>query len=475
MLQFLYPLGLLAAAGIVIPVIIHLWNIKNGKTLKIGSIALLGLPSNQRSRNFKITDWPLLLLRCLLLLWLAFLLAEPLLKIKLAASDHQGWVMVEKEHFPLLWKNNKKVLDSLLKKGFLIKDFNTGFQELELKDTATVFSRRATVPLSYFSLLKQLNSILLPGTEVYLFSTNQLDRFKGKQPQVDINLHWQFMNTNKERLSWPVAAFPITPVTVKQQIAYSTAEGTFYRSNKISKKSIKNMTVDTTKLRVLIYGKDGPDARYVKAAVQAIGSFTEHPIQVSEIQSLSEVKEKSQVYWLATQKISDGQLNNLPKGTILFSYAPGKKEKLKTVIRDQAGQILQDAFLLQRIHYLNKKSQAVWTDGYGIPVLTVDTLHGIKHYEFYSRFNQNWTDMVWTNGLVRVLLPLVLSQDGFIEDKRSQRVLTQIPDLAYRKEITQASMSTYKEKSLSTIFWWLLIITFLIERLVAYKRVEGKL
>jgi hypothetical protein len=472
--QFLYPLGLLAAAGMIIPVLIHLWNIKNGKTLKIGSIALLGSPSNQRSRNFKINDWPLLLLRCLLLLWLACLLAKPSFKTKLAGGGHPGWLMVEKEHFPLLWKNNKTMLDSLLKKGYLIKDFNTGFQELELKDTASVFSKPDHVSLSYFSLLKQLNTILVPGTKVYLFTTDLLERFKGEEPQLNINLHWQFFNGSKERVSWVVAAFPVTSATIKQQIAYSAAEGTFYRSNKINRKSIEGTKVDTAKLRVLIYGKDGADAHYVKAAVQAIATFTERPIQVREIQSLSNVKQKSLVFWLSAQNLSDIQLKKIPPGSTLLSYAPGKQQTLKTIIRDQAGQALQDAFLLQRIPYNNRKGQAVWTDGYGIPVLTADTVWGIKHYQFYSRFNQNWTDLVWTNGLVRALLPLVLAQDGFIADNHSRRVLTKIPDLVSRKGITPSGINPYKEKPVSTIFWWLLLGTFMMERLVAYKRVEGK-
>jgi hypothetical protein len=472
--QFLYPLGLLAAAGIIIPVIIHLWNIKNGKTLKIGSIALLGLPSNQRSRNFKLSDWPLLLLRCLLLLWLAFLLAQPLFRTKLAASDHPGWVLVEKEQLPQLWKKNKKVLDSLLKKGFLIKDFDIGFQSLELKDTATVFSKMANPPLSYFALLKQLNSILIPGTEVYLYTTNLLGRFEGEEPQLDINLHWKFFTAKNQRQSWPAGAFPVSQTSIKQQIAYSTAEGTFYRSNNVDKKSVTDGEVDTTQFKMLVYGKEGPDAGYVKAAIQAIAAFTERPIQIREIQSLSEVKGKSQIFWLSDQKISERQLQNLPAGSMLFSYAIGKKEKLKTIIRDQAGLVLQDAFLFQRVPYPGKNGKAVWTDGYGKPLLTADTLYGIKHYEFYSRFNQNWTDLVWTNGLVRALLPLVLSRDGFIADSRSQRVLNKVPALVRKKGTVLASINAYHEISLSNIFWWLLLLTFLVERLVAHKRMEGE-
>jgi len=125
-LQFLYPISLLAAAGIIVPVIIHLWNIKNGKTLKIGSISLLGAPSNQRSRNFRVSDWPLLLLRCLLIILIALLLSAPLFSSRHAGSKNAGWIIVEKQRFHELWIKNKKEIDSLQHKGYELRDFNPG-------------------------------------------------------------------------------------------------------------------------------------------------------------------------------------------------------------------------------------------------------------------------------------------------------------------------------------------------------------
>ena len=77
-MQLLYPIGLLALAGLIIPVIIHLWSVKTGKTLKIGSINLLGESANATSKSLKITDWLLFVLRCLLLIIIGLMLAQPL-------------------------------------------------------------------------------------------------------------------------------------------------------------------------------------------------------------------------------------------------------------------------------------------------------------------------------------------------------------------------------------------------------------
>jgi hypothetical protein len=149
MFQLLYPLGLLAAIGVLVPILVHLWNIKSGKTLKIGSVALLGLPSNQRSRSLKITNWPLLLLRCLLIFLIAFLLAAPAYRTKQSTSAKPGWILVEKANLPKLWNSNKKQLDSLILKGYELHDFDVNFARIDLKDTLTKFSRSAKPPLSY--------------------------------------------------------------------------------------------------------------------------------------------------------------------------------------------------------------------------------------------------------------------------------------------------------------------------------------
>ena len=72
MLQLLQPIWLAAMAGIAIPVIVHLWNLRRGKVLKIGSVALLTEASRRLAWSRRITQWWLLVVRCLLLAALAF-------------------------------------------------------------------------------------------------------------------------------------------------------------------------------------------------------------------------------------------------------------------------------------------------------------------------------------------------------------------------------------------------------------------
>jgi hypothetical protein len=115
--QFLHPIGLLALAGLIVPLIIHLWNVKQGKTIKIGSIALLGESSRASSKSFKLNDWLLLVLRCLLLVLLAFILAQPYLKKIISGNNKARWILVDKAIFPQVFKAHSKTIDSLIKRA----------------------------------------------------------------------------------------------------------------------------------------------------------------------------------------------------------------------------------------------------------------------------------------------------------------------------------------------------------------------
>lgn len=447
MLQLLYPIGLLAAIGILVPVVIHLWNIKKGKTLKIGSIALLGLASNQRSSHLKVTDWPLLLIRCLLLVLIAIVLAQPLYKSIVKSSEEPGLILLEKQELGRVWKVYKKELDSLLKKGYEIRDLNVGFSKIELKDTATTFSRQVAAPLSYFSLIKQLNAEKRPGTKVYLYTDNRLSRLEGKQPATQLDLKWKI--------------FPL--------------------KNAEENKTITNAgkDIDSDKLAVMIFSNGlHMDVAYIKSAVNAIADFTKRKITFKEIQSLQQIqKSTSFVFWLSEKPLNRMQLKQLPAGISFFNYAGQKTEKVKSTIHYESGTPTQEIALYQRKKFDGKIEQSIWSDAFGVPLLTLDSVSGIKHYQFYSRFNQGWTDLVWSNGLVEALLPLVIphqeAEFGYPEDQNADRIVSAIP-LPIANHLKMKASIFYSQQPIAGFIWWLLYAVFFIERWITYKKIEKR-
>src|ERR1700743_2208900 len=90
MLQLLETIWLAAMSGILVPVLVHLWNDRRGKVLRIGSVALLAGASKRMAWRRRISEWWLLVMRGLLLMALALLLAGPYWQ---RSPGGKGWVL----------------------------------------------------------------------------------------------------------------------------------------------------------------------------------------------------------------------------------------------------------------------------------------------------------------------------------------------------------------------------------------------
>ncbi|HEY4196537.1 MAG TPA: BatA domain-containing protein, partial [Mucilaginibacter sp.] len=173
----LNPIWLFALAALSIPVAIHLWNIRQGKTLKVGSISLITVASQKRSKSLKLHDLLLLLLRCLLLALLAFVLTMPLWQTQINPSTVKGWVLIPRENLKESYQKFKPEIDSLTKAGFEFHYFNKGFEKTKLNDVLAdsknlkVDSARST---SYWSLVQQLDGQVPSSLPVYLFTPNRI-------------------------------------------------------------------------------------------------------------------------------------------------------------------------------------------------------------------------------------------------------------------------------------------------------------
>ena len=163
MFQLLNPIWLFGINGVLIPIFIHLWNVKKGKTLKIGSISLLGESSRQNARSLRLLDLILLLLRCLLIIIISTLLAEPVWIRTNSTDQHRGWILVEKDTFKETYSNFQKEIDSLDQAGYDLHLFEPGFKSVdltELKNSEIIIDSMAN-QLSYWSLLKLLDQEIL--------------------------------------------------------------------------------------------------------------------------------------------------------------------------------------------------------------------------------------------------------------------------------------------------------------------------
>src|SRR5678815_3909118 len=73
------PYKLWGALAVAIPIAIHFWHRKQGKLLPWAATGWLEEKQQQQSRGLRLDDRWLLLVRCLLVVLLAILLAQPIL------------------------------------------------------------------------------------------------------------------------------------------------------------------------------------------------------------------------------------------------------------------------------------------------------------------------------------------------------------------------------------------------------------
>jgi hypothetical protein len=460
--QLLYPLGLFAIFSLVIPIIIHLWNVKQGKTLRIGSIALLGESSKLNSKSLKLQDWPLFLIRCLLLLILTVLLTEPYWSGKNDNTKEKGWVMTPAADLKEVYKDNRKRIDSLLLKGYKIHDFDYGFKEISLDDTVKSV-KTDTSGIGILSLLKQLNSTLPKGFPVVLYAEKKLQQVNQDLPVLNFNLTWNETKT-ADSLKNKAVKFGSRDYVGTFNPAYTRFE------------QLKN-TPDTGVINIAIFQDASTvDAKYLSSAISAIATYRSYKLNIEYVSSPLQLRNADLIFWLSPKTLTDKTIETFKKDARLFLYASGKVANSNSYISMQNGsQSNADPRLYKRVVANSYPGAAIWSDYEGAALLTKESFHGHELYKFYSRFNQSWTNLVWQDQFVRALIPIVgpelTDYDDFgylnvAEDQR--RMTTEIPNSK-----VQSNQSVHQEneikKPLNVLFWILGFLLFCLERLVSLR------
>ncbi|MDN3584820.1 BatA domain-containing protein [Mucilaginibacter flavus] len=494
-MQFLNSIWLFAITAISIPVIIHLWNIKPGKTLKVGSIALITEAAQKSSRSFKLNDVLLFLVRCILLIVVALLLAVPIYRKYQSLSTVKGWVIIPKESLKETYNKFKPVIDSLSKSGYEFHFFEGKFSKFDLNKALndTAKDRRAEVK-NYWNLLSILNKQLPETMPVYLFTPNQSRYFSGSKPSVSLNLHWQTYTPADSVTQWIKSAWFTNSNAIKVVEGNSKPSGTYFTNYIIKSEgdpkspftvdvnqgklaiNLKNTKqkstlIDTTALKIAIYTDVyKADAGYLKAALLAVGNFALRKISIQQYADPSQIKAgNSWIFWLSDKPIDAATVKKTGQ---IFSYEPGKIANKSSWIKTGGAYTIsrqeQPAALYKLISTdLNKVPNPIWVDGFGNPVL-IQEAHS---YHFYSHFNPTWNDLVWSDNFPKLLLNLILYSTDSKEDILKNRTVIDHQQLM-PNIISSSHRADYKlveETDLSRYCWLLSAIIFFVERWLAHK------
>lgn len=430
MLQLLHPIWLIAMAGIALPVIIHLWNNKQGKVFPVGSIAFLEKSPLRQARTRRLSEWLLLSLRCGLFLLLALLLAGPFWRHPVDRRTTKGWVLGMPEGVAA--KTNKPLIDSLLKTGY----------EWHTWDSA--------VQPSYWRLFQAADREAPAGIPFYIFTSGMRWHFTGARPISSREVHWITDTVSGgDASSWIARAWRCTPDSICVLTGSSRSTGTIYKSQQLPAKtgtypgagtllnsgtypgpgiprigfangrwsvtldSQPPVIVDTAPLRIQIYAdnKYNNDCRYVAAALHALQQFTRYDMQVtvSMLPAPSATHPNTTnpdwIYWLSSTPVPDG----LAAPNIL-RYESGKEIAVDTWMQE-----VNDVMISRRIQpdTLQERTRTyadIWKDGFGRSFLSMDSISGKRVFHFFSHFDPAWNDLVWSRHFPVLLEQLLMDQ-----------------------------------------------------------------
>ncbi|OOQ59167.1 BatA domain-containing protein [Mucilaginibacter pedocola] len=482
---FSNPIWFIALAAIGIPVVIHLWNIRPGKTLKVGSIALITEASKTSSRSFKLLDILLLILRCLLLSLLAFYLAGPLWHYFSPEKKAKGWVLIPKENFRESYGKFKPRVDSLIKAGYEFHEFNKGFAKRDWQKLLADTTLQDTVSnKNYWELVKQLDAALNRGTNAYIITPNLARNFKGDKPFIHLFFRWDSYTPADSVSRWIAGAWMSNIGDIKALVGNSTPMGTSFTTQAVQANgdngialnvangqpavSLKNsgqasVDVDTTELTIAVYSdKYAVDVGYLKAALEAATNFIGPKASIKQYTAPSQIPAGQKwLFW-----VSDAPLDRrlIDETSQVFRYEPGKVSDVSTTITP-------GNFSLAKLINAQPAGEVIWQDGFGGAVLAKEQRGQTSVYHFYSHFNPSWGDMVWSDAFPQQILKLLSGQPYQVPpeyDKRTLSAKQLLPNSAVNS-YTPSSVATTSSKDVSPYAWLLLFVVFFAERLLAYK------
>lgn len=494
MLQLLNPIWLFGISAILIPLIIHLWNVKTGKTLKVGSVSLLGESSRQNSRSLKLMDLFLLFLRCLLIILLSIFLAEPVWKTPENSEKNAGWVLAEKENFAETYSRFKPAIDSLISSGNELHLFEPGFEKTVLENLLQdTLSGDSSKKLPYWSLVKLLEQEISKGSNAFIFTDNRLNRFKGERPAISTAISWKTYTPADSASKWIRHAYLSSSGNIRSIIFESSPRGTLHRltesdlaqsNSELSididsgKPSVQlrgpspqanTVSADTATLKIMIYNDRFPaDAEYLGAAINAIQKYTLRKIKLLTLSSGEIAADLDFLFWLSLKDLPQAQLVKMKPGSSVFLYANGKSTPVSSWIERYAGNLDfhgGNAGLYRRIPIPETaRGFPVWEDGFGTPVLDMTAHNKLSVYRFYSRLDPEWTELVWSPEFVKLLMPMILPADNRQQydqlDRRSISDLQILPVIAEGVKGPEPGNQT----DIKYYLWLLLFVIFMAER-----------
>lgn len=308
-MSFLNPTHLWALMGLAVPLAIHLWSKKEGRTIKIGSISLLRESDPKQTSNLKLNELLLLLLRLLIITILVLILAEPYIK-----KEEGNASLVYIVEPSLLEDNEIRKLADSLDEASSVKLFSPGFPDYE-KDKQDQINLK--VP-DYWQLTREIDN--LPTDSIVVFTNAFQKGFKGKVPEIGRNINWVILDPGMPETFYIEATIKRENVELisvaeagqnleiskknlplnSDNFSLNKPRDSIFISSERKREQLPLRSADSLQVAIF-YAEDFSDEmRFIRSSYSAIGKYIDRPIKIQTFQnedSLNSFK-PSAVVWL---------------------------------------------------------------------------------------------------------------------------------------------------------------------------------
>lgn len=377
-IDFLYPNYWWALLGLLLPLIIHLWNRREGKRILVGSIQWMEADQEKRPSSIQFSDFWLFLLRMLLLIAFVFLLLRPVMPSETSRSSTK-WVLADSAvaHRPSV----QVLLDSFEAEGYMV-------QEL------TAFAEDSSLIRNYWDKLSVLADREPLLDTVLMVADPEMRYLSGRKPGFPFFVQWlplpgpsasHFLVEAWQQEQQIVLLIGTTVDTLTEFQIYALPErvGSIQLGKDrptvqlINNESSWQAQVNEHRLDVknnlqikvaICYDKGFEGTvRNLSAAIEAVSRFTTIPIQKEEKKLNTTIPEADWVFWLSDQPLPDSLARvEEPKEVWPFFDLSGKYVVFRRQLKEPDAK-LADALL--ELFFLNYQEEALAFDRRQVDVL----------------------------------------------------------------------------------------------------------
>ena len=443
MLTLTNPSALLALVGLLVPLAIHLWNLRPGREVAVGSLRWLAAGANRRLRNLHLEQLWLLLLRAALLAALAVALAGPAWRQVRPAG--RGQVLVS----PTLADGGslaavRPTLDSLRARGYQWRWLAAGLPPLTAAEwradslgQARHFKGKAGF---YWARIRQAADSF-PGQPLHVLTPAALGGFGGLHPALPagLKLTWQTLPA-RAAADWLQAAAGSAD-SLRLLLGHSDERQTTFRTVRVARprpgalltgaalpplryeasagggqlvspdSAQAAVPVRTGPLRVLVYAEAGraDEARYLRAALRAAAVGLPQPLALSVSPTPPDSAQAADwLCWLSERPVPAAWRGRVRRGLHLWQGAagPGVADTATLVTAATAG-AAPIRIWRRGAAPLPAGSLPRWADGRGRAVLATQPVGQGVVYQLTTRLSPPWSALADSPELPALLLDLL--------------------------------------------------------------------